>query len=42
MTPEQVEALVEDYNLECDRLGEMDLDDVYHRVRELAVHDVSE
>ena len=39
-TQEQVEALVQDYNLECDRLGEMDLNDVVHRVRELAVHDV--
>ncbi|KAG6874188.1 hypothetical protein C0995_003734 [Termitomyces sp. Mi166 len=39
-TQEQVEALVQDYNLECDRLGELDLNDVFHRVRELAVHDV--
>ncbi|KAG6900855.1 hypothetical protein C0993_009973 [Termitomyces sp. T159_Od127] len=39
-TQAQVEALVQDYNLECDRLGELDLNDVFHRVRELAVHDV--
>lgn len=39
-TQEQIEALVQDYNLECDRLGELDLNDVFHRVRELAVHDV--
>ncbi|KAG6851014.1 hypothetical protein H0H93_004501 [Arthromyces matolae] len=39
-TQEQVEALVQDYNLECDRLGELDLNDVVHRVRELAVNDV--
>ncbi|KAF5381087.1 hypothetical protein D9615_003993 [Tricholomella constricta] len=40
LSQEQVDALVQDYNLECDRLGELDLNDVYHRVRELAVHDV--
>ncbi|KAF8077905.1 hypothetical protein FPV67DRAFT_1405325 [Lyophyllum atratum] len=40
LSPEQIEALVQDYNLECDQLGEMDLNDVYHRVRELAVHDI--
>ena len=36
----EVEALVQDYNLECDRLGEMDLNDVYPRIRELAEHDI--
>ncbi|KAG6814378.1 hypothetical protein H0H92_010964 [Tricholoma furcatifolium] len=40
LTEEQVEALVQDYNLECDRLGDLDLNDVFHRVRELAVQDV--
>lgn len=40
MSPDQVEAVIQDYNLECDRLGELDLNDVYHRVRELAAHDV--
>ncbi|KAG5342787.1 hypothetical protein C0989_008737 [Termitomyces sp. Mn162] len=40
LTQEQVEALVQDYNLECDLLGDLDLNDVFHRVRELAVHDV--
>ncbi|KAG5645239.1 hypothetical protein DXG03_006656 [Asterophora parasitica] len=40
LSQEQVDALVGDYNIECDRLGDLDLNDVYHRVRELAVHDV--
>jgi len=40
ISPDQVEALVQDYNLECDQLGELDLNDVYHRVRELAAHDI--
>ncbi|KAG5635761.1 hypothetical protein H0H81_010181 [Sphagnurus paluster] len=40
LSQEEVDDLIQDYNLECDRLGEMDLNDVYHRVRELAVHDV--
>ncbi|GLB34911.1 putative non-repetitive/WGA-negative nucleoporin C-terminal [Lyophyllum shimeji] len=40
LSQEQIEALVQDYNLECDQLGELDLNDVYHRVRELALHDV--
>ncbi|KAF9075250.1 hypothetical protein BDP27DRAFT_40146 [Rhodocollybia butyracea] len=33
---DQVERVQEDYNIECDRLGEMDLDEAYPRVRELA------
>ncbi|KAG6907355.1 hypothetical protein DXG01_009239 [Tephrocybe rancida] len=40
LSQEQVDALVRDYNNECDRLGELDLNDVFHRVRELAVQDV--
>ncbi|KAG6866953.1 hypothetical protein C0991_003869 [Blastosporella zonata] len=40
LSQEQVDALVQDYNYECDRLGDLDLNDVFHRVRELAVQDV--
>jgi nuclear pore complex protein Nup133 len=40
MSPDQVAALVHDYNLEHDELGQLDLNDVYHRVRELATHDI--
>ncbi|KAJ7452358.1 hypothetical protein B0H11DRAFT_1742097 [Mycena galericulata] len=40
LSSEQVNALVEDYTLECDKLGELNLDDVYDRVRELAAHAV--
>ncbi|KAF9464745.1 hypothetical protein BDZ94DRAFT_1161306 [Collybia nuda] len=40
MSPDQVEAITQDYNLECDRLGELDLNDVYYRIRELAAHDI--
>jgi nuclear pore complex protein Nup133 len=40
MSPDQVEGLAQDYSVEHDRLGELDLDDVYHRVRELAAHDI--
>ncbi|PFH54313.1 hypothetical protein AMATHDRAFT_72820 [Amanita thiersii Skay4041] len=40
MSTEEVEAVVEDYDLERDRLGEYDLSDVYHRVRELALQDI--
>ncbi|KAF8654069.1 hypothetical protein AX16_003602 [Volvariella volvacea WC 439] len=38
---EQINALVVDYNYECDKLGEFELDDVYQRVRELAVQQVT-
>ena len=40
MSPDQVEALTQDYNLECDQLRRLDLNDVYHRVQELAAHDI--
>ncbi|KAJ7774554.1 hypothetical protein DFH07DRAFT_102982 [Mycena maculata] len=40
LSSEQVNALVQDYTLECDKLGELDLNDVYERVRELAAHAV--
>ncbi|KAJ8078829.1 hypothetical protein PM082_013112 [Marasmius tenuissimus] len=41
MPQDQIERLIQDYNLECDKLGDMDLNDVYHRVRELAVEDLT-
>lgn len=41
MSPDQIEAIVQDYNLECDKLGDFDLNDVYYRVRELAASDVT-
>ncbi|KAF7363465.1 Methyltransferase type 11 [Mycena sanguinolenta] len=37
---EQVDALLQDYRLECDKLGDLDINDVYERVRELAAHAV--
>ncbi|KAF8892544.1 Non-repetitive/WGA-negative nucleoporin C-terminal-domain-containing protein [Infundibulicybe gibba] len=40
MSPDQVEGIVADYNLECDVLGELELGDVYDRVRELAETDM--
>ncbi|KAF8636731.1 hypothetical protein AX17_003534 [Amanita inopinata Kibby_2008] len=40
MSKEQVEAIARDYDFERDKLGEYDLDDVYHRIRELADEDV--
>jgi len=39
ISAEQVDAIVRDYTTECDRLGDLDLEDVYHRVYELAIHD---
>ncbi|KAJ2920658.1 hypothetical protein H1R20_g16437, partial [Candolleomyces eurysporus] len=41
ISSDQVEAIVEDYNFECDRLGELELEDIFHRVRELAVQDTT-
>ncbi|KAF5377077.1 hypothetical protein D9757_007737 [Collybiopsis confluens] len=38
---DQVERVLEDYNLECDKLGELDLEETYARVRELAEMDLS-
>ncbi|KAJ7109426.1 hypothetical protein C8R44DRAFT_634983 [Mycena epipterygia] len=40
LSSEQVDALLQDYTLECDKLGDLDLNDVYDRVRELAAHAV--
>ncbi|RXW20887.1 hypothetical protein EST38_g4970 [Candolleomyces aberdarensis] len=41
ISSDQVDAIVEDYNFECDRLGELELEDIFHRVRELAVQDTT-
>ncbi|KAJ7172457.1 methyltransferase type 11 [Mycena filopes] len=38
LSSEQVGALLQDYMLECDQLGDLDLNDVYERIRELAAH----
>ncbi|KAJ7685205.1 hypothetical protein DFH06DRAFT_34186 [Mycena polygramma] len=40
LSSEQVDALLQDYTLECDKLGDLDLNDVYDRIRELAAHAV--
>lgn len=40
LSPDQTEALVQDYRMECDQLGQLDLNDIYHRVRELAAQDI--
>ncbi|KAJ7449858.1 hypothetical protein FB451DRAFT_741132 [Mycena latifolia] len=40
LSSEQVDALLQDYTLECDKLGDLDLNDVYDRVRELAAQAV--
>jgi nuclear pore complex protein Nup133 len=37
MAPEQLEEIQKDYTLESDNLGDLELEDVYERVRELAV-----
>ncbi|KAJ3755523.1 hypothetical protein EV360DRAFT_96127 [Lentinula raphanica] len=39
---DQIERIHEDYNLECDRLGEFELDEAYARVRELAEFEISQ
>lgn len=41
MSGEQIDGVIQDYNFECDKLGELDLDDVYDRVKELATEDVN-
>ncbi|TFK42541.1 hypothetical protein BDQ12DRAFT_732185 [Crucibulum laeve] len=41
MSPDQVDAIIQDYNLECDTLGELNVDDVCPRVREVALQDYS-
>jgi nuclear pore complex protein Nup133 len=42
MSPEQVESLIHDYNSEQDRLGELELEEIFLRVHELAVNGVEE
>ena len=39
MSEEQAEAIGRDYDFERDKLGDYDLNDVHHRVRELAMED---
>ncbi|KAJ4487908.1 hypothetical protein J3R30DRAFT_3654300 [Lentinula aciculospora] len=39
---DQVERIHDDYNIECDKLGESDLEEAYPRVRELAELDLSQ
>lgn len=41
MSAEQLEAIGRDYDFERDKLGDYDLNDVYHRVRELAAEDIA-
>lgn len=41
MSAEQLEAIGRDYDFERDKLGDYDVNDVYHRVRELAVEDIA-
>ncbi|KAK7054841.1 hypothetical protein VNI00_003304 [Paramarasmius palmivorus] len=40
MPQDRIERLIQDYNLECDKLGDLDLNDVYHRIRELAAEEI--
>ena len=40
MPQEELESLVRDYRSECNQLEELNLEDDYHKVRELVVHDV--
>ena len=42
LSPEQVESLIYDYNSEQDRLGELELEEVFLRVHELAVNGVED
>lgn len=42
MSPEQIESLICDYNSEQDRLGELELEDIFLRVHELAANEVEE
>ncbi|KAJ3516620.1 hypothetical protein NLJ89_g1011 [Agrocybe chaxingu] len=40
LSTDQVESLITDYNSEQDRLGELDLDDIFTRIHELASQEV--
>lgn len=39
MSHDEMEVLEKDYRLESRKLEDLDLDDVYHRVKEIVVHD---
>ncbi|KAG7451103.1 uncharacterized protein BT62DRAFT_882814 [Guyanagaster necrorhizus] len=39
---DEVESIVQDYTFECDTLGDLELNDVYYRIRELAEQDLEE
>ena len=41
LAPDQIEEVLSDYTFESDTLGELDLDDVWERVRELAQSAIS-
>ncbi|KAK0469814.1 Non-repetitive/WGA-negative nucleoporin C-terminal-domain-containing protein [Desarmillaria tabescens] len=42
MPADEVESIVQDYIFECDTLGDLELNDVYYRIRELAEQDLEE
>ncbi|KAK0500496.1 hypothetical protein EDD18DRAFT_1307884 [Armillaria luteobubalina] len=42
MPADEVESVAQDYTFECDTLGELELNDVYYRIRELAEQDLEE
>ncbi|PBL03649.1 hypothetical protein ARMGADRAFT_1095393 [Armillaria gallica] len=42
MPTDEVESIVQDYTFECDTLGDLELNDVYYRIRELAEQDLEE
>ncbi|KAK0193758.1 Non-repetitive/WGA-negative nucleoporin C-terminal-domain-containing protein [Armillaria mellea] len=42
MPADEVESIVQDYTFECDTLGDLELNDVYYRIRELAEQDLEE
>ncbi|KAK0204765.1 hypothetical protein DFS33DRAFT_1322617 [Desarmillaria ectypa] len=42
MPADEVESIMQDYTFECDTLGDLELNDVYYRIRELAEQDLEE
>ncbi|KAK0485184.1 Non-repetitive/WGA-negative nucleoporin C-terminal-domain-containing protein [Armillaria novae-zelandiae] len=42
MPADEVESIVQDYTFECDTLGDLEVNDVYYRIRELAEQDLEE
>jgi len=40
MAPSWVDEMVANYEHESDRVSELDLEDVYHRIRELVVQEI--